>query len=74
DLRNVLIDQPSPEPISLRSQAELDRFLVDTQTTALLVVRNGVLVHEWYAEDIDPDALHTSFSVAKSIMGRARPG
>ncbi len=68
DLRNVLIDQPSPEPISLRSQADLDQFLVDTQTTAFLVVRDGVLVHEWYAEDIDPDALHTSFSVAKSML------
>ena len=68
DLRNMLVDQPSPEPISLRSQADLDQFLVDTHTTAFLVVRNGVLVHEWYAEDIDPDALHTSFSVAKSML------
>jgi len=40
----------------------------DSDTTAFLVVKDGVLVHEWYAEDIDPDALHTSFSVSKSIL------
>lgn len=37
-------------------------------TTAFLVVKDGVLVHEWCAEDIDPDALHTCFSVSKSIL------
>jgi CubicO group peptidase (beta-lactamase class C family) len=68
DLRFYLVDQPSPEPISLRSRAELDQFMSDSDTTAFLVVKDGVLVHEWYAEDIDPDALHTSFSVSKSIL------
>jgi CubicO group peptidase (beta-lactamase class C family) len=42
--------------------------LNDSGTTSFLIVRDGVLVHEWYAEDRDPEALHNSFSVSKSIM------
>ncbi len=68
DLRLYLLDEPSPEPIALGSRAELDQFMADRDTTAFLVVKDGVLVHEWYAEGIDPDALHTSFSVSKSML------
>lgn len=68
DLRLYLLDEPSPEPITLSSRVELDQFMADRDTTAFLVVKDGVLVHEWYAEDIDPDALHTSFSVSKSML------
>ena len=68
DLRLYLLDEPSPEPITLSSRAELDQFMADRDTTAFLVVKDGVLVHEWYAEGIDPDALHTSFSVSKSML------
>ena len=58
----------APEPIVLRSKPELDEFLTESETTAFLVVKDNVLVHEWYAEDIDPEALHTSFSVSKSMV------
>ena len=58
----------APEPIVLRSKPELDEFLTESETTAFLVVKDNVLVHEWYAEDIDPAALHTSFSVSKSMV------
>ena len=58
----------APEPIVLRSKPELDQFLTESETTAFLVVKDNVLVHEWYAEDIDPEALHTSFSVSKSMV------
>jgi CubicO group peptidase (beta-lactamase class C family) len=68
DLLIYLVDNPSRESINLRSRVELDQFMADSDTTAFLVVKDGVLVHEWYAEDIDPDALHTSFSVSKSII------
>lgn len=68
DLFLYLVDQPYAERINLRSRVELDQFMADSDTTAFLVVKDGVLVHEWYAEDIDPDALHTSFSVSKSII------
>ena len=58
----------APEPIVLRSKPELDQFLTESQTKAFLVVKDNVLVHEWYAKDIDPKALHTSFSASKSIV------
>jgi CubicO group peptidase (beta-lactamase class C family) len=31
-------------------------------------VKDNVLVQEWYASDIDPEALHTSFSASKSMV------
>lgn len=58
----------APEPIVLRSEPELDQFLTESETTAFLVVKDNVLVHEWYASDIDPEALHTSFSASKSMV------
>lgn len=68
------LEEPAPgevvyaqEPIFLRARAELDQFFAENETTAFLVVKDGVLVHEWYSEDIDPNALHTSFSVSKSM-------
>jgi CubicO group peptidase (beta-lactamase class C family) len=68
DLRNYLLDQPGQDALTLRSSDELDQFLTSGETSAFLVVRDGVLVHEWYAEDRDPNELHNSFSVSKSIL------
>jgi CubicO group peptidase (beta-lactamase class C family) len=68
NLRQYMLDQPSPEPVTLSSPAELDQFLTDSQTTAFLVVKDGALVHEWYGPGVDPAALHTSFSVSKSML------
>ena len=68
DLRRYIIDQPSQESLMLGSEEELDQFLSDSESTAFLIVRNGVLVHEWYAEDWDPEALHNTFSVSKSVL------
>jgi CubicO group peptidase (beta-lactamase class C family) len=68
DLRPYLLDHPSQEPVTLSSPAELDQFLTESQTTAFLVVKDGALVHEWYGPGVDPTALHTSFSVSKSIL------
>lgn len=70
DIREYLLDQPSPEPIALGSRTEVDQFMVDSDTTAFLVLEDGVVVHKWYAEDIDPDALPTSFSVSKSMLSK----
>jgi hypothetical protein len=49
----------------IKSQDQLNNFLIDTQTTALLVLHHGVLVHEWYAPGLQRDSIHTSFSVSK---------
>lgn len=68
DLRQYRMDDPSQVPLILGSEGDLDQFLNDSGTTSFLIVRDGVLVHEWYAEDRDPEALHNSFSASKSIM------
>jgi CubicO group peptidase (beta-lactamase class C family) len=71
DVKNYLLDQPFAASKSLKTHEELDQFLTETETTVFLVVKDGVLVHEWYADGVDPNALHTSFSVSKSILSTA---
>lgn len=58
-LREVAVDGVS---------TDLDVLVRSTSTEALLVLRDDVLVHEQYAHGAAPDALHTSFSVAKSFL------
>jgi CubicO group peptidase (beta-lactamase class C family) len=43
-------------------------FLLATETTGLLVARDGVILHEAYFQGYDEHALATSFSVAKSFV------
>lgn len=52
----------------LGGQGDLNTFLASTESTALLVIQNGVLVHEWYGEGIERETLQTSFSVSKSFL------
>ncbi len=51
-----------------RAQQDVHALVEATGTEALLVLRGDVLVHEQYANGGAPDALHTSFSVAKSYL------
>lgn len=46
----------------------LEEMLSRTESSALLVLRQGVLVHEWYGEGSGRESLHTSFSMAKSFL------
>jgi len=71
DVKSYLLDQPFASSKSFKTHEELDQFLTETETTVFLVVKDGVLVHEWYAGGIDPNALHTSFSISKSILSTA---
>lgn len=50
-------------------QGDLDSYLTDTETTAFLVVRDGTLIYEWYADGMGRETLQTSFSVSKSFLG-----
>lgn len=43
-------------------------FLAETKTNALLIVRDGGLTTEWYAEGVAPEQRHSSWSVAKSVV------
>lgn len=42
-------------------------FLAETNTNAFLVIRNGVLTHEWYKEGFSADTQFPSYSVAKTM-------
>lgn len=46
----------------------LEQVLVDTRTLSFLVVTDGRIVHEWYAEGHDPEREVMLFSVTKSIL------
>ncbi|MFZ5756547.1 MAG: serine hydrolase domain-containing protein [Pseudomonadota bacterium] len=49
-------------------QHALDEFLERSDTTGLLVLRNGVLVHEQYRLGADASTRFTSWSLAKSVV------
>ena len=49
-------------------ERSLERFLAESETTGLLVVRDGAIVHEWYADGYDEESVITSFSMAKSVV------
>lgn len=60
-------DATALEPVFRR--AATGGFGEGSNTTALLVLRNGRLVSEWYAEGFGPDTPQRTWSVGKSIAG-----
>ena len=72
---------PSPEPWRLGASSDalafrgdflgretsLEDFIALSNTSAFLVIRDGVVIYERYAHGDSPTSLHTSFSVAKSF-------
>jgi CubicO group peptidase (beta-lactamase class C family) len=44
-----------------------ESFLKQTNTNALLILRNGVLTHEWYRAGFGADSQFPSYSVAKTM-------
>lgn len=46
----------------------LDEFLSRTHTNSFVVLKDGALVHEWYADGFDDTTRQPSFSVAKSMV------
>jgi len=49
-------------------ELNLDQFLEQTRTNALLVIQDGAIVHEQYRKGMTPDSRHTIFSMSKSII------
>lgn len=61
------------EPLELSflhqgNDKSLEAFLVDSTTTGLLVIKDGVIRHEQYRLGADSESLFTSWSVAKSFV------
>ncbi len=54
-------------PNRLRDGSSIDRVLRETETDGFLVLRDGALVYEWYANDFGADIPHIVFSISKSI-------
>lgn len=51
------------------AEARAYAFAEERHTQAVVVVHEGAVVAEWYAEDRDGDSLGASWSVAKSFVG-----
>lgn len=47
---------------------EFDKWVKDRTVTAMVVLKDGALVHESYYQGTDPDDLRISWSVAKSYL------
>ena len=68
--------EPLPQTVELAGQErDLEDFLVETDTTSLMVLRDGVVVAEDYRLGTGPEDQRISWSVAKSflsaLVGRA---
>jgi len=61
--------QEIPETVMIAGkEANLAAALEELDTTALVIIRDGTLIHESYYKDTDRDDLRISWSVAKSFM------
>ncbi|WP_409434071.1 serine hydrolase domain-containing protein [Litorimonas sp. RW-G-Af-16] len=61
--------QPLPDTVIINGQArDLTALLETLDTTGLVVIRDGVMIHESYYKGTDKDDLRISWSVAKSFM------
>lgn len=59
---------PPPEVELDPASVPLDTALARTGTLAFVLVRDGELVHEWYAPDHGPETPSMVFSVTKSVL------
>jgi len=73
------VDHPIPLNLRYRFQGQdhsVDEFLARTESTSLLVIKDGKLLHEEYLNGAGRDSRFTSWSVAKSfvstLIGMAR--
>jgi len=67
--------QPSPQLFNAihytvdgqPQQQNLDELIASTDTTSLIVIKDGTILYEGYANGYDRDSIVTSFSTAKSV-------
>ncbi|WP_280495694.1 serine hydrolase domain-containing protein [Nocardia asiatica] len=61
--------RPLPEQVPWRgSRRSIADFLDATRTNSFLVLRDGVLTHEWYRDGFTATTRQSSWSVAKSVV------
>ena len=63
--------KPLPEelvvPNCLIDGMSIDQVLRETETDGFLVMRDGAILYEWYANGLSADQPHIIFSISKSI-------
>jgi len=62
------VQEPMPESVDFNGvSTPWNSFLTQTNTNALLVIRNGVITHEWYKPGFTESTRFPSYSVAKTM-------
>ena len=68
---SVLASSPWPPPATVPwkgAEIPFTRFLQDTATNALVVLRDGQLEYEWYRPGVRATDTQSSWSMAKSVV------
>jgi len=61
--------QPLPQTVRINGQdRDLQKLLADLDTTGLVILKDGKIIHESYSKGTGQDDLRISWSVAKSFM------
>lgn len=60
---------PQADGLGDLDRTRFDDFVEVTHARAVVVLRDGRRVHEWYAEDMAADTRHTLMSISKSLCG-----
>jgi CubicO group peptidase (beta-lactamase class C family) len=60
--------KPIKEFKYLDSLFSVDEYLETTRTEGLLVIQNDTIIYEQYANDLEPDESHISWSMSKSFI------
>ena len=64
------VDEPMPDTVEWHGQPmAFDRYLKTTSTNAFIVIRDGNIAYEYYADGVKPSQKLPSYSVAKSVVG-----
>ncbi|TLG04735.1 serine hydrolase [Nocardia cyriacigeorgica] len=62
-------EAPLPDTVPWKgARIPVAEFLDTTKTNSFVVLRDGVMIHEWYRDGVGPATKQSSWSVAKSVV------
>lgn len=62
-------EAPLPDTVPWKgARIPVAEFLDTTKTNSFVVLRDGVMIHEWYRDGVGPTTKQSSWSVAKSVV------
>lgn len=62
-------EAPLPDTVPWKgARISVAEFLDTTKTNSFVVLRDGVMIHEWYRDGVGPTTKQSSWSVAKSVV------